>query len=252
MKIDQRKLYVVKDVLQTLRRCRGYYNRPFGGPLVGYAGKYEVQATGEPVVKKHFVGYEYFNCAKAEQYPFVRLKWAEELTQQYATAYRTPDVILGAPMGGILFADSLAQEFRCRVIFAEKKIKTRSEVAGGRDETELVLDRHEIEPGDAVVIAEDVCNNFSTTAELAKLIVSRGAIPIAIACIVNRSASRFYASAMNGLALPVISLADLPAIQLKQEDPEVVLDIAKGNVVWKPKSRENWAGLMKLMEQGSA
>lgn len=167
MKLDHRKLYVHGDALETLKRCKGYYNRPPGGPLVGYAGTYKQQVPGEPT-KKHYVGFEYFNCAKAEQYPFVRTKWAEEFVASWTG--KAPDVIIGAPMGGILFADSLAQEFRCRVIFAEKKINTPSGVFGSRDEAGLILDRHEIEPRDIAIIAEDVCHNFSTTAELVKLI----------------------------------------------------------------------------------
>jgi len=153
-------------------------------------------------------------------------------------------VFVGMPMGGIVLATHLAlQKHGSRGIFAEK--------AG----EELVLKRHDLNPGDQAVIVEDVCNNFSTTTKAVNLIKKAGAEVIAVACFLNRSektalnlyANPFWPKEKPDIVLPVISLVHKPFPQYEQEDSAVADDVVAGNVVWKPKHEwDKLSGAMAL------
>lgn len=56
-----------------------------------------------------------------------------------------------------------------------------------REESILVIDRHDINNGDRVVLVEDLCNNFSTAEKLIQLVEEKSGVAIAIACMLNRS-----------------------------------------------------------------
>lgn len=238
---------VLHDPLATLKRCNGYYLSPkdgdgkFLGPAVGYAGQY---ATDEG--PKNYVGFEYFNFAKAEQYHCVRSYFAELIDQKLKKAILhyselEIDAVLGAPMGGILFADSVSQQLNCRVIFSEKKVTDFAQPDNGiKEKSKQIIDRHEIRPGDKIAIVEDVTNNFSTTDALIKLIQQNGGTVVAIICAFNRSVSSCWHD------IPVISALEIPTDQFRQDEPEVAGLIGIGNIIWKPK--DEWAPLKKAME----
>ena len=245
---------VARNHLKTLENCGGYYACPKGpdgsrlGPLVGYAGKY----TAADGTQKQFVGDIYANFAKAEVYSHVLEFFAECLAERLEEQAVMADVgaFCGAPIGGYSLADALGRACRIKAIKAEKKI-TALATEWQREKSKLVFGRHNVEPGFNYVIVEDVCNNFSTTAELIALIRSAGGNVLAIVCFLNRSldVNDIYLYGMEAkaepLQIPVISLVRLPIKEWKQDDPAVADDIAKGNVVWKPK--DEWDRLMKAM-----
>ncbi len=243
MGIPVQSLVVRGDPLETWRRCGGYYTCPKDskgkrrGPLVGYAEMYDA-GNGE---KKQFVGEVYWSFARVEQYPEALDDFAEALAEK-VRYNRKPTLVLGAPMGGILLAGALGRELGTRVIFAEKKV-TAVETPEKREESKLLVARHEIRPQDFVFIVEDVCNNFSTTHALLKLIIQGGGMPIGIACALNCSEKLYYLE-----ALPVVSCIYRRTKQWRQNDPAVAEDIAHGNVVWKPK--DQWHRLAVAMERG--
>src|SRR3989344_3668274 len=111
----------------------------------------------------------------------------------------------------------------------------------------LVFARHAIALGLRYAIVEDVCNNFSTTAELVKLIESCGGTVSVIVCLLNRSLTvrKLFTIAPGGSSYPVVSLVDVPIPEYRQDDPAVANDIAAGNVVLKPKNE--WPRLMEAM-----
>ncbi|MBU1036458.1 hypothetical protein KKF32_00295 [Patescibacteria group bacterium] len=234
---------VLHSPLTIIKECEGYYECPVVGgqrvgPLVGYAGTYEPG--------KHFVGDVYVNLAKVEQYPVVMAHFAKLLLQRAGVA--GIDVFCGAPMGGISFANMLAYLNESRFVFAEKKATTLA-TTSSREETQLILGRHEIQAGDRVVIVEDVSNNFSTTEKLLQLIKEAGAEVTAILCVLNRSLTvddEYIAK--DDSRIPVISLVRQKIMEYRQDDLAVAEDVASGNVVWKPKPRDQWARLMKVME----
>lgn len=228
---------------RTLVSHDGLYESPkdengkYIGPLVAYAGT-------EPTTQKNYVGFAYFNMAKVEQDPYARKYFSEFIARKIYGRVDTPTLIVGAPMGGIIFATSTADKLMCNVAFFEKKvIKLPDLVNGTKEESELIFNRHDIKAGDRVVIFDDLCNNFSTTDKMIDLINSRGATVVAIACILNRS---HYP---NWKKIPVLSVVHAPTPEYGQTDPEVEELVKSGNVVWKPKVE--WDRLKKAMEGGN-
>jgi orotate phosphoribosyltransferase len=143
-------------------------------------------------------------------------------------------------MGGILLAGTVSDYLDCEVIFAEKKVMALADKGKGTKEvSELVIDRHEIKPGENIFIIEDVCNNFSTTEKLKTEIEKHGGNLIGIACAINRSGQ------LEWEGLPVISALFIPTEQYKQEDEEVAELVAAGKIVWKPK--QEWQTLKDAM-----
>jgi orotate phosphoribosyltransferase len=235
---------ITDNPLETLRRCGGYYSCPKDssgrrlGPLVGYAGR-------DPATGKQLVGDVYANFAKAEEFPHVLHSFATQLGNKPTWALQTGDIFCGAPLGGYSLANMLGFVCDRRVIKAEKKI-TALATKSSREKSELIFGRHEVKSGDKVIIVEDVCNNFSTTDQLITLINYLGGRVAAIACLLNRSSivENVYGTA-DGI-IPVISLVYMPIPEYKQEDPAVSEDIARGNVVLKPKNE--WPRLMAAMD----
>jgi orotate phosphoribosyltransferase len=233
---------------ETLRRCNGYYCCPnadgiWQGPLVGYAGKYQ-DADG---TEKQWVGHEYANFAKTDEHPRVMQHFchymADCLTEE---DLKQVDFLCGMPIGGYNFSYQLGLTFDRQVIKAEKKVIALA-TPTSREKTTLFFGRHSIEPGARYAIAEDVCNNFSTTEDGIATIQSAGGKVTMIVCLLNRSLNwpHEYHSETLHKAIPVKSLVRKVIEEYKQDDPVVAEDVKKGNVVWKPK--DNWDFLMEQM-----
>lgn len=235
--------------LEILQGCAGFYECPRGpdgerlGPLVGYAGR---DAQG-----RQFVGDVYVNFAKAEEYPVILNFFAELLGQRihfskFSNCVKR--VFCGAPEGGKALALFLAFHW-CggRYVFPEKKIVSLA-TPHSREVTEFEFSRHEITPGDRVILVEDVLNNFSTTDKLIKLVKSRGGEVYGIAAFLNRSMPLLNEyKAGDGARYPVISLVENPFVQYEQDHPDVKDDILSGNVAWKPKVE--WPRLLEAMKK---
>lgn len=218
-------------VIPTLRECFGYYDADEIGldaPLVGYAGEYEES----PGVKKNYVGKKFYNFAMAEQWPHVMMQWAKVLIGKYNDTHKLKKcVFLGAPVGGMSFAQALVavqSHGSARYVFAEKKA-TELATAGQREKSKLVMGRHILLSGDEGWLTEDVVNNYSTTRKGLVLFDTGDAIMRGIVCVINRSNEEEWNT------LPVLSVLYLPTEQFRQDDPQVENKIRKGNIIWKPK-----------------
>jgi orotate phosphoribosyltransferase len=140
---------------------------------------------------------------------------------------------------------------RNQYIFPDKKV-TALAVKSSREKSELVFGRHEPAKGERWIIVEDICNNFSTTADLVNQIEQHGAQCVGIVCFLDRSEKndgRFSFNSSDGsrVTIPVISLVRMFIPQYQQDDPEVLADVRTGNVIWKPKIE--WDRLAKAMAQ---
>ena len=239
--------------LETLANCDGYYECPRNkgtgerlGPLVGYAGTYD----GPDGKELQFVGDVYANFAKAEPHANVLNFFAGCLAIRLdgAIGLENIDVFCGAPIGGYSLADALGLNNNIDMIKPEKKA-VALKTATSREKSELVFSRHSASVGDRIVIVEDVCNNFSTTAELIKLITRFGGTVVGIACFLNRSltVNDWYSNEtlVPPWNIPVISLVRKRINEWRQDDPAVADDVARNNVVWKPK--DEWDRLKKAM-----
>ena len=260
------------DHMQTLFNCGGKYDCPVDadgmalGPIVPYAGTYDFFDEIGKKSEKKYVGYAYTNFAKAEIWSHVLRHFAENLRAKLFEGDRMLDdidVFCGAPIGGYSLADALGLPLSYRkIIKAEKKV-LELETATSRERSTLIFGRHDVEPGERVVIVEDVCNNFSTTSGLVGQITRRGASVVAIVCFLNRSTTvdNIFSPQMLTMAsgepydlthlqIPVVSLVRMPIPEFRQDDPRVAMDIARGNIVWNVK--KDWDRLMQAMKDHSA
>jgi len=235
----------IDDPLELLRRCGGYYECPKDasgkrlGPLAGYAGKYET-SNGN---KLQFVGDVYVNFAKAERHGdvlwhFANNLWTDSLEVDDLTGF------VGAPEGGKALAVTLATLTGGQYIFPEKKV-TAVATINSREESEMVFDRHEPEPGTLWYLSEDVINNMSTPDKIDELMKQYQARLVGIICFLNRSVHDDFYTLKSGQKLPIISVVRKQFGQYRQDAPEVAADIAAGNVVWKPKNE--WAKFESAM-----
>jgi len=246
--------------LETLGNCGGYYECPKGpdgrrlGPLVGYAGKYQAPDG----TQKQWVGEVYANFAMAETHPHVLKFFAGCLAMRLdqRISLMNIDALVGAPIGGYSLADALgffSLGMDVQVIKAEKKVVALA-TPDSREKSQLAFVRHSVEKGLRYVWVEDVCNNFSTTAEGLNLIYQADGEVVAIACFLNRSPivndaysfTSLTSDEVKALRLPVVSVVRKVINEWKQDDPAVAEDVAAGNVVWKPKNE--WDRLMQAMQ----
>ncbi len=228
-------------VFEILERCNGYYERAQGGPLVGYAGRYQAQDGSQ----KQYVGEIYANFAKAEPYQHVMREYADLMYERHSPAIGELSAFVAAPTGGYTFSDKLGDRFDCRSIKAEKKVVALA-TSDSREQTELVFARHQLSKGDQVGIVEDVCNNFSTTDQLIDLVERNGGEVCVILCQLNRSPTvdAYYTHPhLAKVQIPVLCLVRKVIPEYRQDDPFVAADVAAGNVVWKPK--DEWEKLKK-------
>ncbi len=238
--------------LDWLKACGAFYETPKDaagkrlGPLVGYAGR---DADG-----RQYVGEVYVNVARAERHPSLLRAFSRRLSDAMRGRHLGPTLdaaagYCGAPEGGKAFAYQLALDAGRDYIYPEKRIVAAAGAAS-REATELVFDRHEPAPGQSWFIVEDVCNNFSTTAQLVALIEARGARVAGVLCILNRSALVDTAYVPRpGLDLPVVSVVRHVFGQYDQSDPCVADDVAANNVAWSPK--RDWPRLARAMRAAS-
>lgn len=242
-------LIIPSDYIGTLWNCEGYYECPRGpegeflGPLVGYAGKYKAADGSE----KNYVGEAYLNFSMADQWPAVREFFAKELARRIRNgSVRLPTVVMGMPMAGINLSASVARDLECRSIFAEKQVVKASQ-DGGRDEERLALLRYTLDPGDLVMIGEELVNNLSTAKKACELVESAGGEVVGISCAINRSDQQTFWMPPDRDPIPIISVIGKPMPQYRQDDPLVAAEIEKENIVWKPK--HDWPRLKAAMEK---
>jgi len=239
-----------ENPLKLLHALGGYYECPFDadrkrlGPLVGYAGKYNA-GDGK---KLQYVGDVYANFSVAEQFPAVMEHYATQLLVKNSSITSEVDIVCGPQMGGISIGYMLALVANKRFAYIEKKI-TQLATEELREQAILQLLRHIICGGERVLVVEDVLNNFSTTSETIDVVHQAGGIVVGIAGLLNRSLAieGFYEH--KGNKIPIMPLVRKPIDEWRQDAPQVLEDMRKGNVVLKPKN--DWQRLMQAMLQAA-
>lgn len=162
---------------------------------------------------KHSGGY--VQCAKVLAFP----DKAEAVIGEVVEKIRdlSFDYFVGPAMGGVIPAYEFARQMHRKALFTERK------------DNEMTLRRgFEVEPGDRVVIAEDVITTGKSTLEVKTLLEAMGAIVVAGVCLVDRGGSAM-------LDFPVYSAlkADIHIY-----DPEDC-PLCKAGIPWeKPGSRK--------------
>jgi orotate phosphoribosyltransferase len=125
-------------------------------------------------------GDKYFQCAKLFRYPDKAARAlgpvAERLRADMAAGKLSIDVVVGPAMGGVIAAYELGRQLGLPAFFTE------------RDETGAMSLRRgfTIEPGQRVLIAEDVVTTAKSSGECAAVLESLGAEIAALSCLVDR------------------------------------------------------------------
>ena len=135
----------------------------------------------------------YFQCAQVCQNLGAVEKLAElllgKIRNAHLPAFRT---VLAPAMGGLVIGQEVARQARVRYIFAEKENNV------------LVLRRgFVLEPGEPVLIVEDVVTRGGRVIECLDIIRKAGGVPVAVAMLVDRSAGA------TRFDVPAISLLEL-------------------------------------------
>jgi orotate phosphoribosyltransferase len=99
---------------------------------------------------------------------------AAELKTQIGRA--RPRAVVAPALGGVLVAHEVARGFGCRGLFTE------------RQNGEMTLRRgFTLEPGEAVVVVEDVITTGGSTREVLECVRGKGALVLAVGSLVDRS-----------------------------------------------------------------
>jgi orotate phosphoribosyltransferase len=242
--INPKEVYLRNyDYLDLLRVRQGWYEQTGNGPLVAYAGR---DKKG-----RSLVGRVYANFAVIEEDPST-LKFVAAKLKKKIRLPKGNYILCGVQMGGISLSTILSLITGWLVIKAEKKVIKAAIPGKSRENSAMILKRHEIYPGEKVIIVEDICNNFSTTEKLIRLIESFGAEVVAIVCFLNRSKkfAEYYRIPGTDRKIPVFSLIQRELPEYEQDDPEVVQEVKRNNVLWSPK--EQWSLALEKMRTGEA
>lgn len=132
----------------------------------------------------------YLQCALILQHPADAESLGRALGEKVKAAGHQVDVVLSPAMGGLIIGHEVGRALGVRAIFAE------------RQEGSLTLRRgFRLEPGERVLVVEDVVTTGKSTLETVVVAEQAGATVVAAASIINRGGG-------DGLSVPYVSLAD--------------------------------------------
>jgi adenine/guanine phosphoribosyltransferase-like PRPP-binding protein len=231
------------DYLDLLRARQGLYEQTGNSPLAAFAARDEQG--------RQLVGFTYANFAVIEEDSYC-LKFVSGKLKNKLRKFKGRRVLCGTQMGGIALSVALGIKTGWLTVKAEKKVIKTAVPGVSKERSEMVFKRHDLFPDDKVIIVEDICHNFSTTAKLIALIESYGAEVVAIVCFLNRSSkhAKFYVVPGTGKKIPVISLVQKAMPSYNQDAPEVANYVKAGNILWAPK--EQWGLALSSMQIGLA
>ncbi len=116
----------------------------------------------------------YFQCAKVLQYP----EYTEKVCRILADHFKDYDIdtVISPAMGGIIVGQEVARQLNKRSIFAE------------REDKKLTLRRgFTIEPGEKILVCEDVVTTGGSVFEVIDIVKGQGGEVVGIGYIVDRS-----------------------------------------------------------------
>ena len=160
----------------------------------------------------------YVQCARYLRRPELAAPAAAALAAQIEAAGLKPDVVVGPAMGGVVIGYELARQLGVPGIFTERDADGQMTLRRG----------FTIEPGEKVIIAEDVVTTGKSTLEVANLLRSMGAEVLAVASLIDRTGGK------GGLDFPHFALLPVVAATFA---PESCPLCAAGVPVVKPGSR---------------
>ena len=160
----------------------------------------------------------YVQCARYLRRPELAAPAAAALAAQIRAAGLQPDVVVGPAMGGVVIGYELARQLGVPGIFTERDAEGQMSLRRG----------FTIEPGEKIIIAEDVVTTGKSTLEVAKVLREMGAEVLAVASLIDRTGGK------GGLDFPHFALLQVQAATFA---PESCPLCAAGVPVVKPGSR---------------
>ncbi len=140
----------------------------------------------------------YLQCARVLMYPWHAESLCRELVAQWKGP--APDLVIGPALGGVTVAYELARAFRVPGFFAE------------RVDGEFHLRRgFAIEPGQKVIVAEDVVTTGGSAEEVIKLVTKVGAKVVGVLSLIRRAEK-------NPFSVPYLALESVMPPVYRPED----------------------------------
>lgn len=133
----------------------------------------------------------YLQCALVLAHPASAERLGRALAERCGAK---PDLVLSPAMGGLIIGQEVARALGVRHYFTERvdgKVSLRRGFA--------------VEPGERVVVVEDVVTTGKSTKEVLELVRAAGAEPVGALSVVDRSEGR------AGLGVPHAALWSVPA-----------------------------------------
>jgi len=160
----------------------------------------------------------YLQCAVALQHPEAAAALGQAIAESLsAHLSESPQLVLSPALGGLIIGHEVGRALGVRACFTE------------RVDGEMTLRRgFHLDPGERVVMVEDVITTGLSSQETLAVIRALGATPVATACVANRSGK----NVLDGL--PLVSLLQP---QFPVWDPEECPLCAQGGTAIKPGSR---------------
>jgi len=159
----------------------------------------------------------YFQCAKILQFPELARDLGAVMAEFFAD---TPhDLVVSPALGGILIGHEVARALGRRFVFSERK-----------DGVMMIRRGFEIEPGEKVIIAEDVVTRGTSLLEVVKCVEDAGGVVTGLTSIIDRTG--------GDVALPH-PLQALARVKVKTFAADNCPLCAAGVAVVKPGSRGN-------------
>jgi orotate phosphoribosyltransferase len=157
---------------------------------------------------------EYLQSALVLQHPAIAEEFGRELAAQLPRA----GVVASPAIGGLIIGHEVARAMDARFIFAERD-------AAGK----MVLRRgFSLQPGETVVVVEDVITTGGSTREVIELLESAGARVLAAGSIIDRSGGR------ADIGVPRAALATLDVVSYREDECAMC---RQGIAIQKPGSR---------------
>lgn len=141
----------------------------------------------------------YIQCAQVFQYP----DKVEELCRMLAEKLQGKGVttVIGPAVGGIIFSYELSRALKCKNIYAERV-----------DEKMTFRRNFSVEPGEKVIVVEDVVTTGGSAKEVAELAKSLGAEVVAICSLVDRSGGKV------DFGVPFVPLIQMDVVTHQPDD----------------------------------
>ncbi|MEO8359275.1 MAG: orotate phosphoribosyltransferase [Vicinamibacteria bacterium] len=132
---------------------------------------------------------QYLQCARVLMDPTIASELGGQLAEKLQTKGLAPAVVIGPAMGGVVIGHEVARALGSRSMFTE------------REGTAMTLRRgFALQPGEGVLVVEDVVTTGKSTREVFSVIEAAGAHVVGVGSLVDRSSGR------HGFEVPFESL----------------------------------------------